>query len=103
MENHAWWLISTVFIIMMPALGRGVQNVYVGMRSAEWPNINIMRPIYYAEIIIIVLLFLGAWKYRKLTHPATYLALTVNLFNCLIEPLGKSEWVQSFLKTVVKG
>lgn len=102
-ENHSWWLISTVFIIMMPALGRGIQNVYVDMHKKEWPNINIMQPIYYAEIVIVVLLLLGAFKYKKLTHPATYLAFAVNIFNCLIEPLGKSEWVQSFLYTVVKG
>ena len=25
LQDHAWWLISTVFIIMMPALGRGIQ------------------------------------------------------------------------------
>lgn len=103
LENHSWWLISTVFIIMMPALGRGVQNIYVGLHHEEWPNVDIMRPIYYAELIIIVLLILGAWKYKKLLHPATLLALFVNLFNCLIEPLGKSEAVQDFLKSVVKG
>jgi len=103
LENHSWWLISTVFIIMMPALGRGIQNVYVDMHSKQWPNINIMQPIYYSEIVIIILLFLGALKYKKLTHPATYLALGVNLLNCLIEPLGKSESIQAFLKSVVKG
>lgn len=103
LENHSWWLIATVFIIMMPALGRGVQNVYVGMHGKEWPNIHIMTPIYYAEAIIVVLIFLGALKYKKLTHPATYLALAVNLINCLIEPLGKSEAVQAFLKSIVKG
>jgi hypothetical protein len=103
LENHAWWLISTVFIIMMPALGRGVQNVYVAIYIKQWPQVDIMLPIYYSEIIIIVLLFLGAWKYKKLTHPATYLALAINLFNCLTEPLGKSELVQQFLKSVIKG
>jgi hypothetical protein len=103
LEDHAWWLISTVFIIMMPALGRGVQNLYVAFYIKQWPQIDIMLPIYYAEIIIIALLFLGAWKYKKLTHPATYLALAVNLFNGLTEPLGKSELVQQFLKSVIKG
>jgi len=103
LENHSWWLISTVFIIMMPALGRGIQNVYVDMHSKEWPAINIMQPIYYSEIVIILLLFFGALKYKKLTHPATYLALGVNLLNCLIEPLGKSERIQAFLKSIVKG
>ncbi len=103
LENHSWWLISTVFIIMMPALGRGIQNVYVDMHSNQWPAINIVQPIYYTEIVIIVMLFLGALKYKKLTHPATFLALGVNLMNCLIEPIGKSESIQAFLKSIVKG
>lgn len=103
LENHSWWLISTVFLIMMPALGRGIQNLYVDRNIKQWPNIDIIQPIYLSEMIIIGLLFLGAWKYKKFAHPATYLALGVNLFNCLIEPLGKSEIIQTFLKTVVKG
>lgn len=45
MEDHAWWLISTVFLIMMPALGRGIQIVYVGMYREDWPAIDIMMPI----------------------------------------------------------
>lgn len=103
LEDHSWWLISTVFIIMMPALGRGIQNIYVGMHIKQWPNIHIMQPIYFSEMIIIALLLLGALKYKKITHPATYLALGVNLFNCLIEPLGKSESIQALLKSIVKG
>jgi hypothetical protein len=102
-ENHAWWLISTVFLIMMPALGRGVQNVYVGMHRSEWPNINIMQPIYLTQLLIIGMLLLGAWKYGKLKHPATFIALAVNLFIFLLEPIGKSETIQLFLKTIIKG
>jgi len=103
MENHAWWLVSTVFIIMMPALGRGVQNVYVGMHISEWPNIDIILPLYIAEFLIIGMLLAGAWKYGKLKHPATFLAASVNLFNCLLEPIGRSEAVQEFLTSVIKG
>lgn len=103
LENHAWWLISTVFIIMMPALGRGIQTVYVGMHIQEMPNVNIITPIYYTQALIIGMLLLGAWKYDKLRHPATYLALGVNLFICLLEPIGKSESLQLFLKTLIKG
>lgn len=102
-ENHAWWLISTVFIIMMPALGRGIQNVYVGLHIKEWPHINIMLPIYITQAVIIGMLLLGAWKYKKLKHPATYMALAVNLFIFLLEPMGKSESIQLFLKSVIKG
>ncbi len=103
LENHAWWLISTVFIIMMPALGRGVQNVYIAMYSSQWPDIDIMQPIYLSLLMIIGLLLLGAWKYGKLRHPATYLALAINLFIFLLEPIGKSETIQNLLNAIIKG
>jgi hypothetical protein len=103
LEHHAWWLISTVFMIMMPALGRGIQNIHVGMQSKNWPNVAIMPSIYLTEMLILAMLFLGAWKYGKLKHPATWLAVAVNIFNLFLEPLGKSEAVQSFLKAVIKG
>lgn len=102
-EHHAWWLISTVFIIMMPALGRGIQNVYLGMHSKDFPNVNIMTPLYYTQLLIMAMLLFGAWKYGKLKHPATYLAVGVNLFILLLEPIGRSEIVQQILSAVVKG
>ncbi|GLU43746.1 hypothetical protein Musp01_13700 [Muricauda sp. NBRC 101325] len=103
LEDHAWWLISTVFLIMMPALSRGVQNAYIGLHNQDWPNINIMAPIYYTQIFIIILLLLAAWKYKKLTHPATYLAVVVNIYVCFLEPLGRSESIQQLLRTMIKG
>lgn len=103
LENHAWWLISTVFIIMMPALGRGVQNVHIGMQGKQWPDVEIMPSLYISEALILAMLLLGAWKYSKLKHPATWLAVVVNLFNLLLEPLGKSKEVQAFLVTIIKG
>lgn len=102
-ENHSWWLISTVFIIMMPALGRGFQNLWVGINFQNWPNIDIIFPLYITQLIIIGMLALGAWKFQTLRHPATYVALGVNLFIFLLEPLGRSEIVQSALRAAVKG
>ena len=103
LEDHSWWLISTVFIIMMPALGRGVQFVYIGMNSQHWPNVDIMSPLYIAEGMILAMLLFGAWKYDKLRHPATWLAVAVNVFNLFLEPIGRSESVQLFLKGLIKG
>jgi hypothetical protein len=103
LEHHAWWLISTVFIIMMPALGRGIQNVYIGLNNKSWPNIDIMLPLYPTQLLIIAMLLVAAKKFGKLRHPATYLTLGVNLFIFLLEPLGKSPVVQAFLKTLIKG
>lgn len=103
LEDHAWWLVSTVFLIMMPALGRGIQNVHVDMQSANWPNIQIMPSLYVTQGIIIGLALLAAWKYKKLKHPATYLTVVVNIYTCFLEPLGKSEVVQNTLDTLIKG
>lgn len=91
------------FLIMMPALARGLQGVYIGIHFKEWPKVNIMVPVYYSQILIIGMLLIGAWKYGKLKHPATYLAISVNLFILLLEPIGKSENVQLFLKSIIKG
>lgn len=102
-EDHAWWLISTVFIIMMPALGRGIQNAYIGMNRIDWPNIDIMIPIYFTQGLILGMLLFAAWKYGKLKHLATYIAVAVNLFIFLLEPIGRSQAVQSFLEAVIKG
>ncbi len=101
-ENHSWWLISTVFLIMMPALGRGIQLAWVAATIGDMPN-DIMTPLYFTQMIIIGLLLLGAWKFGTLRHPATYLALGVNLFILLLEPIGRNEGVQAFLRTIIKG
>ncbi len=103
LDRHAWWLISTVFIIMMPALGRGIQNVHIAMQIKQWPNVDIMSSLYFTQFIIIAMLLGGAWKYQQLRHPATWLALGVNLVTLLLEPIGRSVAVQQFLQTMIKG
>jgi hypothetical protein len=103
LEDHAWWLISSVFIIMMPALGRGIQNLYIGMHIKEWPAVDIMTPLYYTQALIICMVLLGAWKYQKLKHPATFLTLAINLFIFFLEPIGRSAAVQNFLLKLIKG
>lgn len=102
-EHHAWWLISTVFIIMMPALGRGIQNVYIILNVEDWPNINIITPLYISQTIIIVMILLAAWKYNKLKHFATYLAVAINVLCCFLPQIGKSEIIQQLLRMMIKG
>ncbi len=103
LEDHSWWLISSVFIIMMPALGRGIQSIYIGLHHGDWPNVDIIFPIYITQGTILLLILFSAWKYGKLRHPATYLALSINILNFFLEPLGRSEAIQSFLINVIKG
>lgn len=103
LEDHAWWLISTVFIIMFPALGRGVQNVYILMNREQWPDIDIMMPVYFSVFLLVALTLLTAYKYGKIRHPATYIAVGINLFILFIEPVGRAPWFQHLMNALIKG
>ena len=102
LTDHAWWLISTVFIIMMPALGRGIGVLWAIIFGKDDPG-QVTFPLYLTTAIIIALLLWAANRYGRVNHPATWLALGANLFNLLVEPLGKWEWLQSVLKSLIQG
>ncbi len=100
LADHAWWLVSTVFIMLMPALGRGIQNLWLAMNAADWPSISIMPPIYVAQTFIIALTLFVAWRFRALRHPATWTAIGANAFMFLLEPLGRMPAAQATLAAV---
>jgi hypothetical protein len=102
LENHAWWLISTVFIIMMPALSRGIQAIQI-MHYGLTSDLNPTIAIIVGSFIILGLIIITAYKYNHLKHPATYLAIAVNIFNCFLEPIGKSAHLQIVLDALIKG
>ena len=102
-ETHSWWLITSVFLIMMPALGRGLQNMWVLINLDKMPNVDIILPLYVCQAMILGMIALAAWKFGTFRHPATYLAVGVNLVVLFLEPIGRSSTVEAFLKMVVKG
>jgi hypothetical protein len=102
LEDHAWWLISTVFIIMMPSVGRGLGVLGAALIGPTYLGM-IVFAIYGSTLITLALLFWAAKRYGRFNHPATWLAVGVNLFNLLFEPLGRWPWLQHFVTTVIKG
>ncbi|PPK87720.1 hypothetical protein CLV84_0670 [Neolewinella xylanilytica] len=102
-DEHAWWLIATVFIILQPAIGRGFQFVAIALGQDSWPDIDIITPVYLAQVVIIGLALLTARRYGKMNHPATLLIVAVNLYVCFLRPLGTSPAVQALLEGMIKG
>lgn len=100
LEDHAWWLVSTVFLIMMPALGRGIQNLGSALFG---PEKTMMSSLYLTTLVIVALTLWAARRFGRVGHPATALAVGVNLFNLLLEPLGRWEWLQAVLRATIKG
>jgi len=102
-QDHAWWLVSTVFIVMFPAMGRGLQALFIAIYGFD-PNIDIvvMVPIYVGQVLIIMMT-IGVAAYLKVfRHPATYLAVSANLAVFLMEPLGRSQFLQDLARSIIK-
>lgn len=102
LHDHAWWLVSTVFIIMMPSLGRGIGVLWLILFGADGAG-AVTYPLYVTTAIILALLLWAARRYGRFNHPATWVAAGANLFNLLAEPLGRSEAVQVVLRMMIKG
>ena len=100
LNNHAWWLICSVFYMMMPAVGRGMIVFLRKIISPE--NFKPMYVFIASEIIYLPLFLLFVYKFGKLKHPATYLGLALIGVRFLRVPLGSSETIQEFLKMVIK-
>lgn len=102
LHDHAAWLVATVFVIMMPGPGRGIQNLWIGIQGFG-PDTEVMVPLYLTSALIIALALALARNLGVLRHPATLTVVAVNLFNCLLEPLGRSEHVQALLRAMIRG
>lgn len=102
MEDHAWWLASTVFILVMPALARGLQGVWIGIYGFDPETTNVvMQPIYLSQVIIIAMTLVAASWLGKLRHPATFLAVGANAAVFAMEPISKVAAVQEFFRMII--
>jgi len=100
--DHAWWMASTAFLLIMPALGRGIQNIWIGIYGFTPENTAALyTPAFLTQPIIISLTLLFAWRFDKLKHPATWLAVGANAMIYVIEPFAKSPAVQEFWRSVI--
>ena len=97
-QDHAAWLASTAFMMLFPAVGRGVQNFSIAINGFE--NENFFMEIIVTPAIVFTVMILGLTaaigaRHSMLRHPAFILAMLVNLvplitwsFPGLIEPMS---------------
>ncbi|MEL6237695.1 MAG: hypothetical protein AAFQ90_03780 [Pseudomonadota bacterium] len=101
-EDHGWWMASTAFTLMMPGLGRGIQNLWIGLYGFTPENASAQTiPIYLCQAIIISMALAFAWKSGKLKHPATILAVVANAALFVLEPIARSPAVQAFWRSLI--
>lgn len=100
LEEHAWWLIAGLFYIMMPAVGRGFFFMLAVLNGGIY-EVPLYVPNKIATGVIITMLLLFAWKYKKLKHQATWIGIAINLTTFFHEFIGSSESVQAVLKSMI--
>ncbi|MHC4378117.1 MAG: hypothetical protein ACYS26_16065 [Planctomycetota bacterium] len=100
--DHVAWLVATVFIIMMPALGRGLQFLWIQIHGFESDAV-VMQPLYLALALIIAATLWTARSFGFVKHPATYVAVGINAFVFLLEPIGRWEPLQELLHAAIRG
>ncbi len=110
-QEHAAWLVSTAFIMLFPAVGRGVQNLSIAINGFDTENFFVeivVVPSIITAVLIIGLTMTIAARHSILRHPAIRLAIVVNLvpvvtqcFPGLIDPLG--EWVKAIFTLRFEG
>ncbi len=102
LQDHAWWMASTAFITLMPALGRGIQNVWI-MTYGFSADVRFVQthPLLVTQGLIIAFTLLFAWRFGKLKHPATWLAIIANALYFILEPLARSPEVQEFWRAFI--
>lgn len=96
-EEHALWLITTVFYIMMPGLGRGM---YIPMEKWYGPDNHLALSI--TSVIIILALLIVGWRMKKLKHPAIWIGVFVNLPTFFVYEIGSNpayiDWIRGFMR-----
>lgn len=102
LQDHAWWMASTAFILIMPALGRGIQNMWIILNGFEAENRFVLtEPIWLTQAIIIAMALGFAWRFGKLKHPATFVAVAANIGVLAVAPLAQSPAVQAFWRWLI--
>lgn len=83
LEEHAWWLMCSVYFIMMPTVGRGmfyVAEFFAGSEDAlkawhvEVPTTLVVSGLAAAMV----------WRFKKWKHPASWLAIAMTPLSYLI-------------------
>lgn len=96
-EEHAWWLMCSVYFIMMPTVGRGmfyVAEFFVGSMEAvlAW-QVEVPTTLLISGMAIAMI-----QRFRKWKHPASWMAIFLTPLSYLIwNLLASSDTAHHFL------
>lgn len=87
LDNHAIWMVSTVYCILGPALARMLVRPVGWLYGFE--ELTFIEVLYFSQPIMMAVIAFTAWRLKNL-HPALVLAFTVNAAGFLVEWVGNN-------------
>ncbi len=100
-EEHAIWMLSTLFFGLMPGWGRLVMfPILMFGEGAPWLD---MQTCLYVGVSIFVatVLFVG-YRLKKLRHPAIVLSILCVILLLFTTTIGAQEWYQELVTRIMK-
>ena len=100
-DEHAIWMVSTLFFGFMPAWARFVMFPLLFLdEQRQWMDaqtcLNIGIPIF---ILVVVLI---GYRLKKLKHPAIVLSIIFIFIMLFTMPIGELEWYQKLITRIMK-
>lgn len=97
LDDHAIWMISTVFWIVAPAFARLMVFPLVQLFGEE--NLNFFKVLYIIEPVILAAIVITAWRLRT-RHIALVLAFLANASAYVCAPIGDNAMWRAFCEAV---
>ena len=92
-DDHAIWMISTVFWALMPAFARlALIPMFMMGQLTNFANLAMITTVPILIVLVIIMVKI------KRAHPALIAAGIANLLSFAIIPLGRSNWWIEFAK-----
>lgn len=98
LDDHAIWMVATVFCILGPALAR-MMVVPVGLVHG-FEELTFIKVLYVSQPIMMAVIAFAAWRLKNF-HPALVLAFVVNATGFLVEWIGNNAWWRSLCDAVL--
>ncbi|MBO0330032.1 hypothetical protein [[Muricauda] lutisoli] len=100
-DEHAIWMVSSLFFGFMPAWARFVMFPLLFLDGqTKWMDaqtcLNIGIPLF-----ILVVLFIG-YRLKKLKHPAIWLSIIFVFIMLFTIPIGELEWYRELVTRIMK-
>ena len=100
-DQHAIWMLSTLFFGLMPGWGRLVMFPML-MTGGKVPWLDVQTCINIGVIVFVLVVLYVGYRLQKLKHPAIILSIICVILMAFSISLGEQSWYQELVTRIMK-